>query len=54
MVRSWRDTRSRMNLDEARVVVHRERLLAEVRASRPESPPHPVDHSHGSDREDPR
>ncbi|SCG66465.1 hypothetical protein [Micromonospora humi] len=34
MVRSWQDTRSRMNLDEAKVAEHRERMLAEVRAIR--------------------
>lgn len=34
MARSWRDTRSRMNLDEAKVAEHKERMLAEVRATR--------------------
>ncbi len=34
MARSWQDTRSRMNLDEAKVAEHKERMLAEVRATR--------------------
>lgn len=34
MARSWRETRSRMNLDEVKVAEHTERMLAEVRATR--------------------
>ncbi|OWV08888.1 transcriptional regulator [Micromonospora wenchangensis] len=34
MARSWRDTRSRIDLDEAKVTEHKERMLAEVRATR--------------------
>jgi transcriptional regulator with XRE-family HTH domain len=34
MAHSWQDTRSRMNLDEAEVAEHKERMLAEVRATR--------------------
>lgn len=34
MARSWRDVRSRANLDEAKVEQHKERMLGEVRATR--------------------
>ncbi|GAA2218606.1 hypothetical protein ACFY2R_22140 [Micromonospora olivasterospora] len=34
MARSWRDVRSRMNLDEAKVEQHKERMRGEVRAAR--------------------
>ncbi|RZU73409.1 helix-turn-helix protein [Micromonospora kangleipakensis] len=34
MAPSWRDTRSRMNLDEAKVAEHTERMLGEIRAER--------------------
>jgi DNA-binding XRE family transcriptional regulator len=34
MARSWRDVRSRMNLDEAEVAAHQERMRIEVRAHR--------------------
>lgn len=54
MVRSWRDTRSRMNLDEAKVAAHRERMLAEARALWPEPPPRPIDRTNGPGREEPR
>ncbi|MEU4645254.1 helix-turn-helix transcriptional regulator [Micromonospora sp. NPDC023814] len=34
MAQSWRDVRSRMNLDEAKVEQHKERMRGEVRATR--------------------
>lgn len=34
MAASWRDVRSRMNLDESRVAAHREQMRTEVRAYR--------------------
>ncbi|KAB1935537.1 helix-turn-helix transcriptional regulator [Micromonospora sp. ALFpr18c] len=34
MAQSWRDVRSRMNLDEAKVEQHKERMHGEVRATR--------------------
>jgi DNA-binding XRE family transcriptional regulator len=34
MARSWRDVRSRVNLDEAEVAAHQERMRGEVRAHR--------------------